>query len=69
MRAADAVHDDPAAVPDTVYWATEYEADVHRLRRLGCRCILRCRVIGDRVCAVALNESVAAPCTVDHHRS
>ena len=75
MRAADAVHDDPAVVPDVVYWAAEYEADVHWLRRLGCRCPLRCEVysrrgvFGSNVRALPLNDVVAATCPVDHVRS
>ncbi len=68
MRAADAVRDDPAAVPDEDQLAA-WEADVVRLRALGCCCPLRYKVDGEHSRAVPLNEQAAATCTVDHSRS
>ena len=59
----------PVDGPDMVYRVEVYDADVVRLRALGCRCPLRYVVRGDRACAVPLNESVAATCTLDHEGS
>ena len=69
MRAADAVHDDPVDVPDQVYRAAAYEADISQLRARGCRCPLRCVVNGSGVRATPLSDAAAMTCPVDHGRS
>ena len=55
--------------PDMVHWAAVYDADVVRLRALGCRCLLRCEVDGRRLRAVPLHEADAATCPIDHEGS
>lgn len=57
--------DDRSVVAEIVYRTLVYEADVARLRALGCRCLLRC-VYSSGVRAIPLNELVAETCTVDH---
>lgn len=59
----------PVDGPDMVSRVEVYDADVARLRALGCRCPLRYVVWGDRACAAPQNALVAATCTVDHEGS
>ena len=60
----------PAVEPSRMIYRSEvYQADVTRLRALGCRCPLHCEVQGERVFAAPQNELVADTCPVDHRGS